>query len=92
MLKKKLLLSLVIFQGILIVVGIIAIIFGIFYKINNNNSKDNKINQIVDINQISLFDEKHYQQKIIKDDELIFQIIEIKTNKIIKEIYIDEKN
>jgi len=89
MLKKKLLLSLVIFQGILIVVGIIAIIFGIFYKINNNNSKDNKINQIVDINQISLFDEKHYQQKIIKDGELIFQIIEIKTNKIVKEIYID---
>ena len=89
MLKKKLLLSLVIFQGILIVVGIIAIIFGIFYKINNNNSKDNKINQIVDINQILLFDEKHYQQKIIKDGELIFQIIEIKTNKIVKEIYID---
>ena len=92
MLKKKLLLSLVIFQGILIVVGIIAIIFGIFYKIKNTNSIDNKINQIIDINQISLFDEKHYQQKIIKDDELIFQIIEIKTNKIIKEIYIDEKN
>ena len=89
MLKKKLLLSLVIFQGILIVVGIIAIIFGIFYKINNSNSVDNKINQIVDINQISLFDEKHYQQKIIKDGELIFQIIEIKTNKIVKEIYID---
>tara|TARA_B100000965_G_scaffold99373_1_gene81355 strand:+ start:4987 stop:5256 length:270 start_codon:yes stop_codon:yes gene_type:complete len=89
MLKKKLLLSLVIFQGILIVVGIIAIIFGIFYKINNSNSENNKINQIVDINQISLFDEKHYQQKIIKDGEAVFQIIEIKTNKIIREIYID---
>ena len=89
MLKNKLLFGLVIFQGILIIIGIIAIVFGVFYKMNKSSYSGDEINKYIDLNQISLFDEKHYQQKIIKDDELIFQIIEIKTNKIIGEIYID---
>ena len=37
MLKKKLLLSLVIIKGLLIIAGIIAIIFGVFYKMSNSN-------------------------------------------------------
>jgi hypothetical protein len=90
MLKKKLLFSLVIFQGILIIVGIIAIIFGVFYKFNESKSLSDKVNYNIDLNQIYLFDEKHYQQKILKNEKIIFQIIEIKSNKIKKEIIIEK--
>ena len=37
MLKKKFLLSLIIFQGILIILAIIAIIMGVFYKYGEND-------------------------------------------------------
>ena len=47
MLKKKLLISLVIIQGLLIILGIIAIIFGVFYKMSNN-SNSTQINTNID--------------------------------------------
>ena len=90
MLKKKLLFSLVIVQGILILAGIIAIVLGIFYKFNKSASSLDKINQNIDLSQIFLLDENHYQQKIIENNQVIFQIIEIKSNKIMKEIIIDK--
>ena len=90
MLKKKLLFSSVIIQGILILAGIIAIVLGIFYKFNKSPSSLNKINQNIDLNQIFLLDENHYQQKIIENNQAIFQIIEIKSNKIVKEVIIDK--
>ena len=88
MLKKKLLFSLVIIQGILILAGIIAIVLGIFYKFNKSASSLDKINQNIDLSQIFLLDENHYQQKIIENNQVIFQIIEIKSNKIMKEVII----
>ena len=88
MLKKKLLFGLVIIQGILILIGIIAIIFGISYKFNNSQSSLGKINHTIDLSQIFLLDENYYQQKIIKNNQVIFQIVEIKTNKIVKELVI----
>ena len=90
MLKKKLLFSLVIIQGILILAGIIAIVLGIFYKFNKSASSLDKINQNIDLSQIFLLDENHYQQKIIDNNQAIFQIIEIKSNKIMKEVIIDK--
>ena len=90
MLKKKLLFSLVIVQGILILAGIIAIVLGIFYKFNKSASSLDKINQNINLNQIFLLDENHYQQKIIENNRVIFQIIEIKSNKIMKEVIIDK--
>ena len=90
MLKKKLLFSLVIIQGILILAGIIAIVLGIFYKFNKSASSLDKINQNIDISQIFLLDENYYQQKINKNNKVIFQIIEIKSNKIMKEVIIDK--
>ena len=90
MLKKKLLFSLVIIQGILILAGIIAIVLGIFYKFKDNDSSLDKINQNIDLSQIFLLDESHYQQKIIENNQVIFQIIEIKSNKIMKEVIIDK--
>ena len=91
MLKKKLLVLLVIFQGILIIAGIIAIIFGVIYKMSITNNASKIINKNIDLNDIYLIDENRYQQKIISNDRAIFQIIDIDSNKILKELVI-EKN
>jgi hypothetical protein len=91
MLKKKLLLSLVIIQGLLIIAGIIAIIFGVFYKMSNNNNSLIITNKNIDLNDVYLINENQYQQKFINDNKAIFQIIDIETNKVLKEIVI-EKN
>ena len=90
MLKKKLLLSLIVFQGILIVAAIIAIIFGVFYKYSDNDPlSSNDLNEL-NFENIYLFDEKNFQQKIIKDDYIILQIIDIKSGKIQKEIIFEK--
>ena len=54
MLKKKILISLVIIQGLLIIAGIIAIIFGVFYKMSNNDNKTIIMNKIIDLNDVYL--------------------------------------
>ena len=74
MLKKKFLLSLVIFQGILIVIAIIAIIIGVFYKFGKEENSQNISLSDINVEEISLLNEKHYQHKIIKDDKIIFVI------------------
>lgn len=90
MLKKKFLLSLIIFQGVLIVVAIIAIIIGVFYKYDNEkNLKDISLTDL-QIDEISLLDEEHYQYKIIEENKIIFQIIDIENNKIKREIIIEK--
>ena len=91
MLKKKLLVSLVIIQGLLIIAGIIAIIFGVFYKMNANNNLSKILNENIDLKEVYLINENQYQQKSILDDKVIFQIIDIESNKVMKEIII-EKN
>jgi len=90
MLKKKLLLSLIVFQGILIVASIIAIIFGVFYKYSDKDILSNSDLNELNFENIYLFDEKNFQQKIIKDDHVILQIIDIKSGKIQKEIIFEK--
>ena len=90
MLKKKLLISLVLIQGLLIILGIIAIIFGVFYKMSNDINSIKIMNKKLDISEIYLINENQYQQKIIKDNIAIFQIIDIETNKVLKEIIIEK--
>ena len=90
MLKKKLLISLVITQGLLIILGIIAIIFGVFHKMSNNKNSTNILNKSIDLNDIFLIDENQYQQKFIQDEKVIFQIIDIKSNKVLREIVIEK--
>ena len=90
MLKKKFLLSLVIFQGILIVLAIIAIIIGVFYKFGEEENSQNISLSEINFEEISLLDEKYYQHKIIKDNKIIFQIIDIENNKIKREIIIEK--
>ncbi len=91
MLKKKLLISLVIIQGFLIVLGIIAIIFGIFYKMSNSNNSLKTVNENVNLNNLYLIDKNHFQLKFIDEDKVTFQIIDIDSNQVLKEITI-EKN
>jgi len=90
MLKKKLLLSLIVFQGILIVAAIIAIIFGVFYKYSDNDPLSSSNLNELNFENIYLFDEKNFQQKTIKDDHIILQIIDIKSGKIQKEIIFEK--
>ena len=90
MLKKNFLLSLVIFQGILIVLAIIAIIIGVFYKFGEEENSQNISLSDINVEEISLLDEKHYQHKIIKNNKIIFQIIDIENNKIKREIIIEK--
>ena len=90
MLKKKFLLSLIIFQGVLNVIAIIAIIIGVFYKYDNDkNLKDISLTDL-HIDDISLLDDEHYQYKIIEENKIIFQIIDIENNKIKREIIIEK--
>ena len=91
MLKKKLLLSLVIIQGLLIIAGIIAIIFGVFYKMSNNNNSAMIINKNIELSDVYLINENQYQQKFLHKNKAFFQIIDIETNRVLKEIVI-EKN
>ena len=91
MLKKKLLISLVIIQGLLIIAGIITIIFGVFYKMSNNNNSLEIIDKNIDLSDIYLVNEDQYQKKLIQDNKAIFQIIDIQSNKVMREIVI-EKN
>ena len=90
MLKKKILISLVIIQGLLIIAGIIAIIFGVFYKMGNNDNKTIIMNKNIGLNDVYLIDENQYQQKLLKDNKAIFQIVDIETNKVLKEIVIEK--
>lgn len=90
MLKKKLLLSLIIFQGILIVIAIIAIIIGVFFKGNTKSKLSSNNLSGINIENIYLFDDNNLQQKIIEDDQVIIQIIDINTKKIKKEIIFEK--
>ena len=90
MLKKKILINLVIIQGLLIIAGIIAIIFGVFYKMSNNDNKTIIMDKNIGLNDVYLINENQYQQKLVKDNKAIFQIVEIETNKVLKEIVIEK--
>ena len=90
MIKNKLLISLVVIQGLLIIFGIIAIIFGVFYKMSNNDNKTIIMNKNIGLNDVYLINENQYQQKLVKDNKAIFQIVDIETNKVLKEIVIEK--
>ena len=49
------------------------------------------MNKNIGLNDVYLINENQYQQKLIKDNKAIFQIVDIETNKVLKEIAI-EKN
>ncbi len=57
---------------------------------NNNNNLDVKLNNL-DLSSVYLLNENQYQKKFIKEDKAIFLIIDLESNKVLKEIVI-EKN
>ena len=91
MLKKNFLISLLVTQGLLIIIAIISIVFGVFYKMTNEHNLEKKNIEIIDLSDVYLINENQYQKKIINNENITFQIIDIDSNKILKEIII-EKN
>ena len=57
---------------------------------NKNNSLE-IIDKNIDLSDIYLVNEDQYQKKLIQDNKAIFQIIDIQSNKVMREIVI-EKN
>ena len=89
--KKNLLMSLIIFQGALIVIGIIVIIYTIFIKIQINDNKDYILSNNLDINaQLSLLNENQYQVKRIEGNRIVFDIYDLENSQKVQTITINE--
>ena len=48
------------------------------------------MNKKIGLNDVYLINENQYQQKLVKDNKAIFQIVDIETNKVLKEIVIEK--
>ena len=89
--KKNLLISLIIFQGALIVIGIIVIIYTIFIKIQINDNKDYILSNNLDNKaQLSLLNETQYQVKRIEGNRIIFDIYNLENSQKVQTITINE--
>ncbi|MGY9017393.1 MAG: hypothetical protein ACKVGX_04470 [Alphaproteobacteria bacterium] len=89
--KKNLLMSLIIFQGALIVIGIIVIIYTIFIKIQINDNKDYILSNNLDNNaQLSLLNENQYQVKRIEGNRIVFDIYDLENSQKVQTITINE--
>ena len=89
--KKNLLMSLIIFQGALIVIGIIVIIYTIFIKIQINDNKDYILSNNLDNNaQLSLLNENQYQVKRIEGNRIVFDIYDLENSQNVQTITINE--
>jgi len=89
--KKNLLMSLIIFQGALIVIGIIVIIYTIFIKIQINDNKDYILSNNLNNNaQLSLLNENQYQVKRIEGNRIVFDIYDLENSQKVQTITINE--
>jgi hypothetical protein len=89
--KKNLLMSLIIFQGALIVIGIIVIIYTIFNKIQINDNKDYILSNNLNNNaQLSLLNENQYQVKRIEGNRIVFDIYDLENSQKVQTITINE--
>jgi hypothetical protein len=89
--KKNLLMSLIIFQGALIVIGLIVIIYTIFIKIQINDNKDYILSNNLDNNaQLSLLNENQYQVKRIEGNRIVFDIYDLENSQKVQTITINE--
>ena len=57
---------------------------------NNIDNKTIIMNKNIGLNDVYLINENQYQQKLVKDNKAIFQIVDIETNKVLKEIVIEK--
>lgn len=89
--KKNLLMNLIIFQGALIVIGLIVIIYTIFIKIQINDNKDYILSNNLDNNaQLMLLNENQYQVKRIEGNRIVFDIYDLENSQKVQTITINE--
>ena len=89
--KKNLLVSLIIFQGILIVIGLIVVIYTVIAKLQNVDIIDsNQSYSLQDNGQLYLLNENQYQIKRIKGNKIIFDIYNLENSLKVKTITINE--
>ena len=88
--KKKLLMTLIILQGALIVVGLLVIVYTIFIKVQDTNVKTYIVPESVKINDIQLMNENQFQIKRIENNQIIFDIYDLKNSNIVKTIILNE--
>ena len=57
---------------------------------SNNDNKTIIMNKNIGLNDVYLINENQYQQKFVRDNKAFFQIVDIETNKVLKEIVIEK--
>ena len=88
--KKKLLMTLIILQGVLIVVGLLVIVYTIFIKVQDTNVKTYIVPESVKINEIQLMNENQFQIKRIENNQIIFDIYDLENSNIVNTIILNE--
>jgi hypothetical protein len=88
--KKKLLMTLIILQGVLIVVGLLVIVYTIFIKVQDTNVKTYIVPESVKINDIQLMNENQFQIKRIENNQIIFDIYDLESSNIVNTIIVNE--
>ena len=88
--KKKLLMTLIILQGVLIVVGLLVIIYTIFIKVQDTNVKSYIVPESVNLNDIQLMNENQFQIKRIENNQIIFDIYDLENSNIVNTIILNE--
>ena len=88
--KKKLLMTLIILQGVLIVVGLLVIVYTIFIKVQDTNVKTYIVPESANINDIQLINENQFQIKRIENNQIIFDIYDLENSNIVNTIILNE--
>ena len=88
--NKKLLMTLIILQGVLIVVGLLVIVYTIFIKVQDTNVKTYIVPESVKINDIQLMNENQFQIKRIENNQIIFDIYDLENSNIVNTIILNE--
>ena len=88
--KKKLLMTLIILQGVLIVVGLLVIVYTIFIKVQYTNVKTYIVPESAKINDIQLINENQFQIKRIENNQIIFDIYDLENSNIVNTIILNE--
>lgn len=88
--KKKLLMTLIILQGVLIVLGLLVIVYTIFIKVQDTNVKSYIVPESVNLNDIQLINENQFQIKRIENNQIIFDIYDLENSNIVNTIILNE--
>ena len=82
--------TLIILQGVLIVVGLLVIVYTIFIKVQDTNVKTYIVPESAKINDIQLINENQFQIKRIENNQIIFDIYNLENSNIVNTIILNE--